>query len=176
MSDLATIDAYGVQTEPTTVRIQRLLPGPIERVWSYMTQSDLRRQWLAAGPMDLKVGGEVELVWRNDELTSHVEERPAGMGAEHRMTSRVTRIDPPRLLAFEWGDGDVSFELERQAGEVLLTVTHRRLADRDSLLSVSAGWHAHLDILADRMVGREAGPFWSAWSRLRGEYAERLAQ
>ena len=176
MSDVATVDAYGVQTEPTTVRIQRLLPGPIERVWAYMTESDLRRQWLAAGPMDLKVGGEVELIWRNDELTRHVEQRPAGMEAEHRMKSRVTRIDPLRLLAFEWGDGDVTFELERQGGEALLTVTHRRLADRDSLLSVSAGWHAHLDILADRMAGRDAGPFWSAWSRLRAEYGERLAQ
>lgn len=176
MTDLATTDAYGVQTEPATVRIQRRLPGPIERVWAYMTQSDLRRRWLAAGPMDLKVGGEVELTWRNDELTSHIEQRPAGTAAEHSMKSHITRIDPPRLLAFDWGDGDVTFELERQGDEVLLTVTHRRLADRASLLSVSAGWHAHLDILADRVAGREPGPFWSAWSRLRAEYETRLAQ
>jgi hypothetical protein len=30
-----------------------------------------------------------------------------------------------------------------------VTFALERLADRDSLLSVSAGWHAHLDILAD---------------------------
>jgi uncharacterized protein YndB with AHSA1/START domain len=176
MSDVATVSAYGVQTEPATVRIQRLLPGPIERVWGYLTESDLRRQWLAAGPMDLKVGGEVELVWRNDELTRHLEERPPGMEAEHRLKSHITRVDPPRLLAFDWGGGDVTFELERKGGEVLLTVTHRRLTERDSLLNVSAGWHAHLDVLADRVAGRDPGPFWSAWSRLRTEYAERLAQ
>jgi uncharacterized protein YndB with AHSA1/START domain len=175
MSDVATVSAYGVQTEPATVRIQRLLPGSIERVWAYLTESDLRRQWLAAGPMDLKVGGEVELTWRNDELSRHVEERPAGMESEHSLKSHIIRVDPPRLLTFDWGSGDVTFELEPKNGEVLLTVTHRRLSDRNGLLSVSAGWHAHLDVLADRMSGRDPGPFWSTWSRLRTEYAERLA-
>jgi len=29
--------AYGVLSEPATLRIQRRLPGPIERVWAYIT-------------------------------------------------------------------------------------------------------------------------------------------
>jgi uncharacterized protein YndB with AHSA1/START domain len=175
MSDVATLSPYGVQTEPATVRIQRLLPGPIERVWAYLTESDLRRQWLASGPMDLKVGGEVELVWRNDELTRQAEPRPAGMPEEHRMKTQITRIEAPRLLAFGWNNGsDVTFELEPRNGEVLLTVTHRRMSGRDGMLGVSAGWHAHLDILADRIAGREPGPFWSAWAKLRSEYEGRL--
>lgn len=33
---------YGVVTEPGTVRIQRVLPGPIERVWAYLTESEKR--------------------------------------------------------------------------------------------------------------------------------------
>jgi uncharacterized protein YndB with AHSA1/START domain len=49
MTELASLDTYGALIEPTTVKIQRLLPGPIERVWAYLTESDLRRQWLAAG-------------------------------------------------------------------------------------------------------------------------------
>ena len=56
----SAIDAYGVLIEPTTLKIQRLLPGPLERVWDYLTDSDLRRQWLAAGPMQLKVGAPFE--------------------------------------------------------------------------------------------------------------------
>jgi hypothetical protein len=35
MPDVATLSAYGEQTEPKTLRIQRLLPGAIERVWAY---------------------------------------------------------------------------------------------------------------------------------------------
>ena len=57
------------------------------------------------------------------------------------MQSRITELDPPRRLAFTWeGSGDVSFELEPQGDEVLLTVIHRRLPDRDTLLrSAPAG-------------------------------------
>jgi hypothetical protein len=39
MSDLAPNDGYGVLTEPTTLTIQRFLPGPIERVWAFLTES-----------------------------------------------------------------------------------------------------------------------------------------
>ena len=35
-------DDYGELIEPTTLRIQRLLPGPIERIWAYLTDSELR--------------------------------------------------------------------------------------------------------------------------------------
>ena len=70
----------------------------------------------------------------------------------------------------------MTFELEHKGDKVLLTVTHRRLTERTSLLSVSAGWHAHLDILAHRMTGQQPEPFWDGWSRLKKEYAERLAQ
>ncbi|MFX6876801.1 SRPBCC domain-containing protein, partial [Acinetobacter baumannii] len=76
--------------------------------------------------------------------------RPAGFAAEMRMESRVTELDPPRRLAIAWGNsGDVSFDLEARGSNVLLTVIHRRLPDRDTLLKVSAGWHAHLDLLVD---------------------------
>jgi uncharacterized protein YndB with AHSA1/START domain len=174
MTELATLDAYGVQIEPLTVRIQRLLPGPVERVWDYMTKSDLRRRWLAAGPMELAVGGEVELTWRNDELTNDAEDRPEGMSVEHTMKSQVTRVEPPRLLAFGWNNGEVTFELEPQGSEVLLTITHRRLPDRNNVMGVSAGWHAHLDVLAARLAGREPESFWANWTRLRAAYDARI--
>jgi len=175
MTDLATLDAYGVLTEPATLKIQRLLPGPIERVWAYLTQSDLRRQWLAAGQMEMKVGAPVELVWRNDELTNPPGRRPPGFSDEHRMQSRITELDPPHKLAITWGDtGGVSFELEPEGNEVLLTLIHRRVPDRATLLKVSAGWHIHLDILAARATGKEPAPFWDGWSRLQKEYDRRI--
>src|SRR5689334_6786981 len=175
MTDLATLDAYGVLTEPATFTIQRLLPGPIERVWAYLTESDLRRQWLAAGPMEMTVGAPVELVWRNDELTDPPGQRPPGFPEEHRMHSRITELDPPRKLAITWGStGGVSFELEQQGDDVLLTVIHRRVPDRSVLLNVSAGWHMHLDILAARLAGQEPETFWDGWARLKNEYDRRM--
>ncbi len=175
MKKLAPPDAYGVLTEPATLRIQRLLPGPIERVWAYLTESELRRKWLAAGAMEMKVGAPFELVWRNDELSKLPGERPAGMPEERRMQSRIIEVDPPRKLTFAWdGSGDVTFELEPKDDEVLLTVIHRRLPDRPTLLRVSAGWHMHLDILVARATGKEPAPFWAGWIRLQQDYDRRL--
>lgn len=109
MTDLATPDRYGVLTEPATLTIRRLLPGPVERVWAYLTESELRRRWLAAGAMVPEVGAEFELVWRNDGLSGQPSTRPEGFGEEHRLQCRITELDPPRRLAFTWGStGGVS--------------------------------------------------------------------
>jgi len=176
MTDLATIDAFGRLIEPTTLKIERLLPGPIERVWAYLTQSELRRRWFAAGEMEMKVGTTFELVWRNNELTNPPGTPPEGFGAEHRMESRITALEPPRQLAFTFGNsGDVTFELMEKGKEVLLTVTHRRLPDRATMLKVGPGWHAHLDVLVARVRGTTPEPFWDAINRLKKEYERRLS-
>ncbi len=39
-------------THPESVRFERLLPGPVERVWDYLTRPDLRRTWLAESAED----------------------------------------------------------------------------------------------------------------------------
>lgn len=56
MTPAETLEAYGRLTAPDTLQIERLLPGPIERVWSYLTESEKRRKWLASGDMPLTRG------------------------------------------------------------------------------------------------------------------------
>ena len=166
---------YGVVTAPGTVRIQRLLPGPIERIWAYLTDGELRRQWLAAGVMGTQAGAPMELVWRNDELTDPPGRRPEGFGEEHRMQGRVLEFDPPRRLAFTWNDGGiVAFDLEPMGEKVMLTINHEGISDRNNMLLIGAGWHMHLNVLEARAGGRETEPFWDGWLRLRGEYDRRV--
>jgi uncharacterized protein YndB with AHSA1/START domain len=175
MTELATLEPYGSLIEPATLKIERLLPGPIERIWTYLTESELRRQWLAAGEMELRVGASFELVWRNGELSELPSQRPADFPAEHRMTGQITELDPPRRLGITWGStGGVTFDLTPKGSQVLLTLTHHRVADRGMLLNVSAGWHAHLDVLVARCSGRQPAPFWETWSRLKQDYEKRL--
>jgi uncharacterized protein YndB with AHSA1/START domain len=175
MNDIAAIDAYGVVTEPATLTIQRHLPGPIERIWAYLTDSELRRQWLAAGAMEMTVGAPFTLTWRNDELSDPPGIRPEGFSAEHSLDGQITECDPPRRLGITWGStGGVTFDLAPAGNRVLLTVTHHRVMDPEMLLKVSAGWHAHLDILAARASGQAPAPFWDAWLRLRDAYARRM--
>jgi uncharacterized protein YndB with AHSA1/START domain len=168
-------DNYGSLIEPATLQIQRMLPGPVERVWQYLTDSELRRKWLAAGTMKGQPGADFELVWRNDELTDPPGKTPDGFGGEHRMKSRVVEFDPPRRLVITWNStGDVSFELQPRGEKVLLTIVHRRFADRATLLKHMAGWHMHLDVLVARASGKAPAPFWDGWARLQSEYDARL--
>lgn len=174
MTQVALQDDYGVLGDDATMTINRLLPGPIERVWAYLTESELRRQWLAAGEMG-GVGSRFELVWRNGDLTDRPGSKPEEFGEEHRLGSEVTEFDPPHRLAFTWGStGGVTFELAPAGARVLLTVTHRRILERSSQLNIGAGWHAHLDVLAAKLVGENPEPFWDHWTALKSEYDRRI--
>ena len=175
MTQLTAADAFGTLSDDATLTLERLLPGSIDRVWAYLTESDLRRQWLAAGTMDMRIGAPVELVWRNNELMDDPGQRPEGFGDEHRMESEITELDPPHRLAISWGStGGVTFELEPVGDMVRFTVTHRRIPDRSIMLNVSAGWHTHLDVLAARLASEEPAPFWDRWAELKAEYDQRL--
>lgn len=170
-----TPPAYGAFTGPAELTIQRLLPGPIERVWAYLTDSDLRKQWLASGVMQMVAGTPFEFVWRNDELCNPPAKRPEGFSEEHRMQSEIIEVDPPRKITFSWAPrGEVTFELDPRGDKVLLTVIHRRISDRANTLKVSAGWHTHLDVLVARLNGEEPKPYWDVWQRLHAEYDTRL--
>jgi uncharacterized protein YndB with AHSA1/START domain len=172
---------FGVVPEARTVCIRRVLPGPIERVWAYLTESEKRGRWLASGPMELHVGGRVELNFRNAELTPHAEPTPEkykGRGECASVHGRITRCDAPRLLSYTWGgpsgESEVTFELTPQGEDVMLVLTHRRLGNRGAMVSVAGGWHTHLGILLDQLEGREPRPFWSTFEPLEAEYERRL--
>jgi uncharacterized protein YndB with AHSA1/START domain len=171
----AAISPYGEMIEPATLKIQRILPGPVERVWDYLTKNELRRQWFAAGEMEMKQGSTFELVWRNHELTDPPGKRPEGFGEEHRMTSTILACDPPRKLSITWQNGgEVDFTLEPRGERTLLTVIHRGLVDRNVRMKVGPGWHTHLDMLVARMNGTAPEPFWDHWARLQKNYENRV--
>jgi uncharacterized protein YndB with AHSA1/START domain len=173
---------YGTVIGPGAVRFQRLLPGPIERVWEYITDSEKRATWLAAGAMDLKPGARFEFFFKHSELTPHAEEVPEkyrSMRDGATFPGTITACEPPRLLSHTWGeafgsDSEVTYELKPQGSQVLLVLTHRRL-DREGMLEVSGGWHVHLDILEAKINGQMPPPFWKTHARLEREYAERFA-
>jgi uncharacterized protein YndB with AHSA1/START domain len=173
--------AYAQPISADTVRIERILPGPIDRVWQYLVDADLRAQWLASGEIEPRVGGRVEHVWRNNALTRNDEPAPqkyAHIAEEARMQGRVTAFDPPRTLAYTWGEveaesSEVRYELTPQGDQVHLVLTHRRLAS-NQMTSVAAGWHTHLDILVARLTGATPEGFWRQHTRLEREYIQRL--
>ena len=173
---------YGEVTAPATVRLERVLPGPIERIWAFLTEPVKRAKWLAGGPMELRVGGAVELRFHHADLSAEkvVPERyKEKMERGHTIRGRVTRCEPPRVLAYTWGEGpdssEVTFELTPRGKDVLLVLTHSRLPDRKGMIGVAGGWHAHVGILEDVLDGREPRGFWSMHARVAAEYERRFA-
>src|SRR5258705_13541117 len=93
-----SISEYGTVTGPGTVRLERLLPGPIERVWAYLTESEKRGKWFASGPMELKPGGRVELHFKHTELSPEIEPTPERLkkyDVGDTSFGRVVRAEPP---------------------------------------------------------------------------------
>lgn len=181
MSDL------GEFIEPGTVRFERLLPAPAGTVWAFLVEPEKRALWLAGGPMELRPGGKVELVFNNAALCDPGDAPPEKYrehAGESRMHGRVIVCEPPRLLRYSWAEpeegigteqgSEVTFELTpRGKDHTLLILTHRRLKPGEQAQGVLAGWHAHLGILADRVAGRTPASFWRSFAAAEAGYRSR---
>ncbi len=173
MNDRATLHSTFIA--PATIRMERLLPGPVERLWAYLTESKKRATWFAGGEFELRVGGRVELQFDHNCLSKDQSIPDKYKGVEHsRFEGRITRLEPNRLLAYSWNmggqDSEVTFELSPRGKDVLLTITHIGLTARGMQVSVMSGWDVHTGILADVLNGAEPRPFWSTHSKLEKQY------
>ncbi len=161
-----------------TLRFERVLPGPIEEVWAYLTESEKRKKWLAAGEMDLRVGGEIEFYFDERALESEADQAPEKYrqyAGGHRAKAHVLEVEAPRVLEITWAEGEVyestvRFELFERGEEVLVVLTHRGLKGREPMLGVLGGWHTHLDIWVDMLAGRKAKAFWKAHLEWEARY------
>jgi uncharacterized protein YndB with AHSA1/START domain len=175
---------YAILLTPDTILIERLLPGPIERVWEYLTDSEKLSTWLGTANIEQRVGTSFVLTMRNSDLSTVKEATPpqyAKYDGPHISECEITRCDPPRLLEFLWGkpgeeqQQKVTIALSAKSEGVLLQLTHRRLFGSGRMQGFAAGWHAHLRFLKARMEGREPGGFWQNFSQIESAYEERRA-
>jgi uncharacterized protein YndB with AHSA1/START domain len=156
MNDFAAID------EHNSVTLVRDLPGPIERVWAFLTDPKFLSRWFSNGVVADHVGGEARFE----------------MGAE----GRVTAYEPPHLLEYTWNELDrsrgsildtlVRWELTDAGKRVRLTLTHKRLSELEAILH-SAGWHTFLDRLSASVDGREPPHTMERFAQLQSEYGKR---
>ncbi|MEM9667867.1 MAG: SRPBCC family protein [Pseudomonadota bacterium] len=166
-----------------TIRIVRTFPGPIERVWAFLTEADKRAKWICAGEWDLRPGGKARMAFDNMALTHGGDGPPpryAGETEEMPYDGEIKAVEAPNRLVLLWIEHDgscseVTFDLEARGDQVRLTLTHTNFDSDDLLTGASAGWHAHLDIWVAVAEGREPPSFWSNFNRLAEEvYHHRL--
>jgi DNA-binding transcriptional ArsR family regulator/uncharacterized protein YndB with AHSA1/START domain len=173
-NQLAKLDAYSAPSEPAALTIQRILPGPIVRVWAYLTESDFPANgWR-------RVNGDegrhaFELIWRNSELTGPARQAAGRIWRRAWLAEPDHRARSATQTRLHLGKERRPHLRARAEGrEVSLTVIHRRLPDRGMMLGVSVAWHADPALLVARPSGNEPEPFWDGWSRLKAEYDRRI--
>lgn len=170
---------YGKIIAPGTLRFERRLPAPAEKVWQFLVDSEKRGKWLAPGKTELFAGGKMELNFHHADLSRHHEtipEKYKDYEKGHGFVCQILQCEPFRIFSFTWADGsEVTIELTPQGNETLLVLTHRRLADnKNTRVSVASGWHTHLEILEACLIGKEPEGFWGMHSRMEKEYSERI--
>ena len=172
---------YGELLDESSVRFERTLPGPIERVWEYLTDGDKRARWLCGGNTEPRVGGNMELKFHNATITTADDQPPEkykDMNGPVEFSGTVTAWEPPTLLAHTWKyeghESEVRYELEAIGDEVRLTLTHRRMANAEELAGACGGWHVHLAILAAILGGTEPPRFWATHIEIEERYREQI--
>lgn len=178
------MDAFGKLVNPQTVVFERLLPGPIERVFAFLTEEDKRRQWFTTGAMPAKVGERFSMHWHHRTYSPNQAPPPDSMKEMdekgHSSTFTLLAYEPPYRLAYTFGETkhpndtpEVEFVLKPEGDMVRLTLTHTKAPDRDYALGVSRGWHSHLDVLEYQLKGETPPAFWDIWRRYDGVYDKR---
>lgn len=165
-----------------SVRFERDLPGPIDRVWQYLVDPAKRALWLCGGATDTAIDGTIVLAFDNSTL-SGPDDDPAptdrdDCGKPVTFSGTVTRYEPPHVFAHTWDfegqSSEVCYELSETDSGVHLVLTHTRLASDEEVIGVCSGWHAHLGLLADVLEERKLRPFYRTMFALEAEYTQRV--
>lgn len=136
-------------TTTPTVRIERTLAAPPERVYRAWLDPDLLRRWMAAGEfhvtradVDERVGGRFEIF-------------QAGPDGVHRggFSCEIVALEPPARIAIRWGFVGPD-RVADPAHDSMLTVTFEPVDDGTRMTLVHErleGLHAAMPEVAERV-------------------------
>jgi len=127
------------------LRLERLLPAPMEEVFAAWTEGESMARWMspvghAEVEIDLRVSGRFRVVMVGDE-----------MRIEH--TGKYLEVDPPRLLSFTWQSpytgpepSVVTVTLAEDGNQTRLVLVHERLPNHQ-VEAHAGGWASMVDRL-----------------------------
>lgn len=148
------------------LRYQRRLRHPVEAVWSAITDDAHTAAWWGRLDADLRPGGRFVVTWNNSDAVMH---------------AVITRYEPPTLLETR-GDihGVLRWELVPDGDATVLVFTsileEEPSGEHEGMTigfpEVLAGWHTHLDRLADHLAGGPARWSEEAWKEARDRYRD----
>jgi uncharacterized protein YndB with AHSA1/START domain len=144
-----------------TLRFERHLAQPPEKVWRALTEPEHLAAWFPADMEgERRAGAPLQFPFRD--------------GEGETMDGEMLVYEPPSVLQYRWDVEILRFELHPTPGGCTLTFTST-LADVGTGARDAAGWHACLDLLSHHLAG--ATPRWTPdgrWAQLHPGYVERL--
>jgi uncharacterized protein YndB with AHSA1/START domain len=134
------------------IRFDRRFPHSTERVWRALTEPDEIVQWLAEAELDLTEGGNVMLRWLNVETEG-----------DNVARGTISALDPPHLLELDTDvHGILRWELQDDGDGCVVRLTVSLPSPFEGRIENMAGWHIHLDHLAEALDGEPQD--WSRWT------------
>jgi uncharacterized protein YndB with AHSA1/START domain len=115
------------------LRFERRLEHRPETVWRAITEPEQMKRWFPSTVSgEFRPGGRLSFTFEEHDVPD--------------MEGEVTDVEPPRRLAFYWGDDHLRFELHAEGDACVLRFT-AVLDARDKAARDAAGWHTCLDRL-----------------------------
>lgn len=114
------------------LRFERHLAHPVERVWRAVTDPAELDRWFVATVQWIPAEGETF--------------------ESHGQSGEITELDPPRTIAWTWGDERFRFELRPDGGACVLVFTHV-FGDRSLGAQHAAGWEVYFNRLDVHLAG-----------------------
>ncbi|MDF3294309.1 SRPBCC family protein [Streptomyces silvisoli] len=166
------------------LRFERFLAHSPERVWRALTEADQLRQWF---PCDIEgereLGAKIHFAFRGD--APRAEDMPEILTKDPEdLDGTFTAFDPPRLLAYTWGEEDLRWELEPTEGGCRLVFTHgftehsgipHPAGPRKKAARTAAGWDVCLATL-EALLNDDDTPPANLWPQLYGHYVTTFDQ
>ena len=140
---MSTHGTYDTSSGRPTLRFERRIDHPVERVWRAISDPDELARWFPTEVRgELRAGARIAFVVPGDA------EAHAG---------EVLEADPPRLLVFTWFEDVLRFELEPDGDATVLRFSHE-VGEVDAAARTAAGWTVCLDVLERRVAGETPPP------------------
>ena len=136
----------------TEIRIERMLPATIRKVYDAWTRADLLTRWYCPNPAwelkvqaDVRVGGDYVV-----EMGPHV------------VRGTYLEVEPPRRLAFSWkwdGTEDEPTRVEVELSEVddgtRMLLTHTGFASEADTANHRMGWEPEMGRLVELLTAQQ---------------------
>jgi uncharacterized protein YndB with AHSA1/START domain len=128
------------------VRFTRLLSGPVERVWEFLTDAARLPEWHGEGRIEPREGGAVTL------LGGHIR-GVVTIWRPMRAFGYTWNVFAPGEEFSAWPVSYLEFALAVDGGNVKLILTHRPIPEAMHN-QTAMGWHTFLDLIEAGLKGQ----------------------